>query len=127
MTLLLLHNIPYLGSVRIFSCSYNDVDTTPPTPLHVLKRVKIYGNKYKYHNGKRKRWDNQLKHIPTKYWHSNKSFSQSFHAMQCMDTKNGKTAKLLTSFEIYKNPGNSWEWHIRGFFDKINIYCFDRF
>ena len=124
MTILMYRNIPHSASIRIVSCPYRQWDTTPPTPIAALDIVKIYANKYKDGLGKRKRSEAMKKHIPTKYWHSKTSFNQSFHALQCMNIKKGSTARVLTSFKIFRNPNSSWEWFLKCTFDKIDIYCY---
>ena len=88
-----------------------------------FQKFKIYANIYR-DGGKRKRGEGAKQHIPTKYWHSPTQYTQSFHALQCMNIHVGRRANVLTTFKIYRNPERSWEWFIRCNFSAINIYCY---
>ena len=117
-------NIKLSGSIRVVSCPYRNWDTTPPTPMAALEKVKVYANIYKHGIGKRKRVEVSKNHIPTRYWHSRNHFTQSFHALQCMNIKKGNRARVLASFKIFRSPDKSYEWFLKCIFHKIDIYCY---
>ena len=124
MTILMYRNIKHSSSIRVVSCPYRNWDTTPPTPMAALERVKVYANIYKHGIGKRKRVEVPKNHIPTRYWHSRNQFTQSFHALQCMNVKKGNRARVLVSFKIFRSPDKSYEWFLKCQFHKIDIYCY---